>query len=107
VVSSDDLSASYILFRGIAIEPTWAALSTITLKLRAVSELRDYRGDPGIVLGGERREDKFQSARFSAVYAPTRTLEFSLAFEAGKRDSNADDFDYKYKAGSALARLVF
>ena len=44
VVSSDDLSASYILFRGIAIEPTWAALSTITLKLRAVSELRDYRG---------------------------------------------------------------
>jgi hypothetical protein len=41
------------------------------------------------------------------VYAPTRTLEFSLAFEAGKSDSNADDFDYKYKAGSALARLVF
>jgi exopolysaccharide biosynthesis operon protein EpsL len=107
VLSSDDLSASYILFRGLSIEPAWAALSTITVKLRAVRELRDYLGDPGIVLGGQRREDTFQSARLSAVYAPTRTLELSLAFEAGKRDSNVNDFDFKYQLGALGGRLAF
>jgi exopolysaccharide biosynthesis operon protein EpsL len=107
VLSSDDLAASYILFRGVSIEPTWAALSTITVKLRALRELREYRGDPGIVLGGQEREDTFKSLRLSTVYTPTRTVQISLAFEAGKRDSNVNGFDFKYKQGSARAQLAF
>lgn len=108
IASSDDFSASFILFRGFAITPVWMALPTITVRAHLIRELRDYDGDPGIVLGTtERRSDTFQSGQISVAYAPTRNTEISLSFERGKRDSNRDGFDYTYNQTGAAFRASF
>jgi exopolysaccharide biosynthesis operon protein EpsL len=106
--SSPDLSASYILFRGFSVAPTWNPLAALTLRLRGIREQRDYNGDPGLVLGTEqRRADRFQSAQLSAAYAATRSIEVSAALETGKRTSNTAGFDYKYNVASAAIKASF
>ena len=108
VRSSDDLSASYVVFRGISFAPAWTPLPTITLKLRALRELRDYNGDPGLALGTtQRRGDTLRNVQFSAAYAPTKIIELSVAFENGRRTSNVAAFEYNYNLVSAALNASF
>lgn len=106
--SSPDLSASYILFRGFSVTPTWNPLAALTLSLRGIREQRDYNGDPGLVLGtAQKRADRFQSAQLSAAYAATSSIEVSAALETGKRTSNTTGFDFKYNMASAAIKASF
>ena len=107
--SSDDLSASYVLFRGIAIAPVWKVSPLIALKLRSMREFRSYDGAPSLALdNGAPRKDSFQSTQISMTYTPPiRNTEIVIAIETGKRDSNMNTFDYSYKLASGQIKLSF
>jgi hypothetical protein len=83
-------------------------------------EKRDFRGDPGVFLVSENREDKAKLARLGLIYSPIRNVDLSLSYEIGNRRSNAESLafidgalrrikinDYDYQSWFASLRVGF
>jgi hypothetical protein len=70
-------------------------------------ERRDYRGDPGFLIGAVAREDDLQLARLAVIYSPLRNVDLSISFEAGERKSNNVLSDFQYQSWLGTARVSF
>ena len=106
--SSDDLSATHIVSRGFSIAPKWSPTDFLRIQLRALRETRTYGGNAVFATATtQQRKDSYWSTQISANYVPVRNVELSLALERGKRNSNVENFDYKYNLIMAKGKITF
>jgi exopolysaccharide biosynthesis operon protein EpsL len=103
----EDVAASYLVVNAIGLSPIYAVTSKITLQGDLNYEKRDYRGDPGFVLGVREREDKLRIARLTLGYTPIRNIDLSLSYEYGDRRSNTAFNDFDYQSWFATIRVGF
>lgn len=105
---ADDLSASYVLSKGINLGPKWSATSKVTLRAGLAHETRDYRGDPRLILTAlNERSDRLNMATFSASYLPSPRIQMGLGYETGRRTSTRALSDYRYQNVSGNLRVEF
>lgn len=105
--STEDASASYILSQGWGLGPAWAPTIKLIFQAKYIREERDFRGDPGILVGATPREDTFNGISLTAGYTPVRNVHLSVGAERGERTSNILRRDFDYRMISANARIRF
>lgn len=103
----EDIATSYIVVHGVNVTPIYSVTSKITVQADFIYEKRDFRGDPGFLLGLIQREDDFRLARLGVTYSPFRNVDLSLAFETGERKSNIFFDSYGYQGWFGTARINF
>jgi len=86
--NSDDSNATYSLNTGTSLGAAWLLTDKIILRANGSFENRDYQGDPGVVVGGTKRNEDTLSGSLSASYTPVRQATIDLGVQAGRRDSN-------------------
>jgi exopolysaccharide biosynthesis operon protein EpsL len=103
----EDEVNNYVLVNSIAVSPSWAVTSKILVQASLIREEREFLGDPGVVVGGQTREDTLKTARIGVVYTPLRYIDLTLSYERGDRRSNQflNDFDYESLFGSLRLRF--
>ena len=95
--NTDDFNASYQLSSGTSLGVAWLATSRLTLRANATIENRSFEGDTGVVVPGTpQRDEDSLSGSLSLSYAPVRMAMIDAGLQAGRRDSNVDDNDYKF-----------
>jgi exopolysaccharide biosynthesis operon protein EpsL len=99
----DDLTTSYSLNRGMGLEPSWTPTSTITVSGKIKHEIRDFLGDPGILVLTTNRKDTSDTRELSASYQPTRSYSFNVSVGDDKRDSNLPLFSFRSETVSISA----
>lgn len=105
---ADDLSASYVLSKGINLGPKWSATPKVTLRAGLGHEIREYRGDPRLILTAlNQRSDRLNAATFSADYLPSPKIQMGLGYETGRRTSTQALSDYRYRNVSGNLRVEF
>jgi exopolysaccharide biosynthesis operon protein EpsL len=103
----EDIATSYYVVNSIGLSPIYAITSKITVQGDLNFERRDYRGDPGFLIGAVAREDDLQLARLAVIYSPLRNVDLSISFEAGERKSNNVLSDFQYQSWLGTARVSF
>jgi hypothetical protein len=116
----EDVATSYIVVKGVSVSPVYSITPKIILQADLSYEKRDFRGDPGVFLVSENREDKAKLARLGLIYSPIRNVDLSLSYEIGNRRSNAESLafidgalrrikinDYDYQSWFASVRVGF
>ncbi len=104
----EDVVSNYVLSNSLTVSPVWAITSKIALQGDLIYETRDYRGDPGIfIIDARKREDTLRTARLGVVYSPLRSIDLTLSYERGDRDSNDPNFDFDYSAWLGTLRVRF
>jgi exopolysaccharide biosynthesis operon protein EpsL len=84
----DDLTTSYSLNRGMSMDPSWTPTSKITVSGKIQHEMRDFLGDPGILVLTTNRKDTSDIRVLTVSYQPTRSYSFSVSVGDDNRDSN-------------------
>ncbi len=106
--SFDGDIASYVVSRGVGVQPMWAATPDITVRLRLSAERDDFRGNPiGTTPSSTQREDKLYTARVGVSYQPIDPLHLTLTYQAQKRNSNIDVDDFRDNLVMAEAEYAF
>jgi len=103
----EDIATSYIVVNSVGLSPIYAMTSKFFVQGDFNFEKRDYRGDPGFVLGLTSREDNIRLARFTVGYTPIRNLDLSLSYEAGDRKSTNVLNSFEYQSWFGTVRLSF
>jgi len=100
---------SYVLTKGISIQPTWSVTPMITLEgeisyknddFKSINELRSP-------LGLQRRDDDTWRSSVTARWNPRRFLNFSLGYIRKVRDSSISNRDYTNNQVNAKVRFIF
>lgn len=99
----DDLTTSYSLNRGMSLEPSWTATSTITVSGKIQREHRDFLGNPGILVLTTQRKDIEVTSNITVSYQPTRNYSFNVSVGNDKRDSNLSLFSFNSETVSISA----
>jgi hypothetical protein len=108
LTAADDQSAGYVLSKGLSLGPDWSVTRKITLKARAGTESRDFRGDPSLALGvTDRRKDRIASYRLGLEYEPVPAIHFGLGWKTADRESSQALSDYRYRSVMATLRANF
>ena len=69
---------------------------------------RDFRGDPGILVGTfPAREDVSRNADFSVVYTPIDPLRLSISYAYQQRDSDLTSEEYTARVASFSVDYTF
>jgi exopolysaccharide biosynthesis operon protein EpsL len=88
ITAYDDLTTNYSLNRGISLEPSWTATSSITVGGKIQRETRDFLGNPGILVLATKRKDTSVTRNLTVSYQPTQSFSFNVSVGDDKRDSN-------------------
>ncbi len=98
----EDLATSFIVVNSLGLSPIYALTPKILLQGDITYEKRDYRGDPGFVVGNVGREDNFRLGRLAVTFSPVRNVDLTLTYETGDRKSTNffNTFDYQSWFGS-------
>lgn len=105
---SDDLSASYVVSRGVTLGPRWSVTPKTTVQAAVTQERRDYQGDPrSVLIGLQERADKLNSLAAAVAYLPFRKVQVALGYEAGKRTSTRAFSDYRFRSINGSLRVEF
>ena len=100
VTSSDSLTtASSSVNRVEGLNANWQLSAKTGLNAALTAETRDFSGIA--------RRDDTQTASLGLRYQPTRTLSLGLNYQIGRRDSNQDIADYRYRQVTANIRGSF
>lgn len=103
-----DLTASYVLSRGISLGPSWAPTSKLVFQAKLAYVKNDYQGDPQFLVPTvSERKDTFRGAIFAVGYSPLRNLQFSLGVQVGDNNSNIAFRSYDYYQIMGNAKYSF
>lgn len=98
VSSFDGDIATYVISKGVSVQPSWQATEKISLNLWLAAERDDFDGgNPSTTPDTftSKREDKLYTARLGISYQPIYPLRLTLAYQAQKRDSNVDNAEFR------------
>lgn len=108
LTAADDLSASYVVSRGLTVGPRWAVTPKITVQATVTQERRDYQGDPRVILTGiAERADKLDSLGAAVAYLPLRKIQVAFGYETGERSSTRALTDYRFHSVNGSLRVEF
>jgi len=108
LTTADDLSAGYVVSKGVSLTPGWAATAKLRFDATAAYVERDYRGDPNSALGlASERSDKVRVWRLGAGYQPWRKASLGLGVTTEKRTSSRALADYDNNIVDASLRVEF
>lgn len=83
----EDITATYIVTSSVGVTPYWLVTPRVRLEANYQWTNRDYAGQP--VIGGiPQRDDKYNVARLSATWVPTRNWTLSFGYQYSDRTSN-------------------
>jgi exopolysaccharide biosynthesis operon protein EpsL len=103
-----DVSTSYTVVTSVGLSPIYTVTPKIVVQGDFNLEKRDYLGDPGIVPPtGPAREDHVRLARVSVRYSPIRSVELSVSYETGNRESNVPANSFEYQLWLATVKASF
>lgn len=103
VTAYDDLTSSYSLNRGLSLEPTWAATSSIAVIGKIRHETRDFLGDPGILALPTMRRDTYNARTLAISYQAARSTSVNISWSNERRESNRPLFGFYSEAVSVSA----
>ena len=104
----DDLYSRFVLLTGVALRPTLRLTEKTSLAGTLDYSEREYRSDPGVVLGiAPTRTDQVRIAAATVSYQPTRTITLQLTLQRETRASTIALADYEVNIVSATARIGF
>lgn len=108
LTAADNLSAGYVVSRGVTFGPRWSVTPKTTVQAVAGQERRDYEGDPRLVVASaSERADKLNSLAVAVAYLPFRKTQIALGYEAGKRTSTQALADYRFQSVNGSLRVEF
>lgn len=108
LTAADDLSAGYVVSRGLTVGPRWSVTPKTTVQAVIAQERRDYQGDPRLVLTATtERADKLNSVAVGVAYLPFRKVQLAFGYEAGKRASTRALSDYRFNSVNGSLRVEF
>ena len=105
---SDEIS-TYVLEKGVQLQPTWQATPKITI-FGDVSYIDgDFKGQNEIVtaLGGQRRNDDTWRYRIGTRWQPRQYMQFSLSYRRQERDSSIDAREFNVDQVGARVQFDF
>ena len=105
----DDEVTTYVLTRGVSVEPLWSVTPVIKIRGNIEYEDDDFKGQNDIVtaLGGQRRDDDTWRLGVGAIWTPKRFLRLSLDYRYIDRDSSVDVNDFDSSQWDARAQIQF
>ena len=103
----ENIASSYVVVKRVSLSPIYAVTSKVSVQGTLTFEKRDYRGDPGFVIGIPQRENKFRVARIGVSYAPIRNVDLFVSYEQGDLNSSNPLASYDYHSVSGTVRLSF
>ncbi|CAI8724186.1 XrtB/PEP-CTERM-associated polysaccharide biosynthesis outer membrane protein EpsL [Methylocaldum szegediense] len=104
---TSDITASYVITRGVSITPTWSVTPKIDLQATFSWEEWQYAGDPKLRPDAKTDEDTILIGRLSASYNFSDHGELNIVYEKGHRNSTRKFGDYEYNAVFANTILKF
>jgi len=106
ISSTEEINTGFVVIKRIALSPTWQATEKISVDVVFEHSDRDYRGDPGQVLGtvGPRTET-VRAASLGVSYRPLRTVTVNLAARRETRTASVAFGDYAANIVSLGVRL--
>ena len=103
-----DVSTTYTVVTSVGLSPIYAVAPKIIVQGDFNHEKRDFHGDPGILPPtGPARQDHVRLARVSVRYAPVRSVDLSVSYETGSRESNVPANSFEYRSWLGMARASF
>ena len=104
----EDIRTSFVMAQGYTFRPTWTVTSKITLGAVIDYTVRDYLGDPGLVLGSApARRDTSKLASLTATYIPMRQITLTLSATHETRASTVPLGDFSDNLYSLNAQFAF
>jgi hypothetical protein len=95
ILPYQDIFTSFALTKVVGVNTTWQPVSKVTVKAGANRTVRDYLGDPGLVVAGlPAREDRTNTVTGSVNYAFSTNILGSLSVVHQIRASNRPNLDY-------------
>lgn len=108
LTAADDLSAGYVVSKGVSLTPVWAATAKLRLDATASYVERDYRGDPNLALGlASQRNDVARGLRVGLNYLPWQKVSLGLGVGTEERTSSQALADYDNRVVDASLRVEF
>jgi len=107
--SADDINATFVLRHGGSLNGTWLPRDKWRVNAGLTYENRNFKGDPGtnFIFGQSRRKDDTYGASLSVSFTPHPAVTIALGGNAGRRDSDIDDEDYRFHSVFANVRADF
>lgn len=103
-----DLVNNYTVNRSASLNPVYSLTGKLALRGRYEYRVRDYRGDPGIViLDAARRQDHYHIAGLTLDYDDQRLLQASIGLQRETRGSNQPGLDYRANQATLSLQLAF
>ncbi|CAG4882876.1 conserved protein of unknown function [Georgfuchsia toluolica] len=108
ISSTEDIQTSYVLEKSFALRPTFILSEKIRLSATAYYAIRDYLGDPGLVLGTTPDRSAHVHRLVATIsYQPLQSLTFLLTGQRETRTSNVPFDDYEANIFSINVRYTF
>lgn len=103
-----DLVTNYTVNRSAAVAPVWSLTGKTALRANYEYRLRDYQGDPGIVIANApQRHDRLRTAAITLQYDDQRHLKIGLTLQRETRASNQPGADFRADAATLSAQAAF
>ena len=104
----ENVGTSFVLIKGFELNPSLALTDKINLSGSLGYNIRDYLGNPGIVLGTlPNRRDRVRSISAAALYRLDRAITLGLSMLHEARSSNVTFADYKVNVVQLNVRIAF
>lgn len=103
-----DAESDYFVSRGLALSPIWKATDKLAVSVKLGWEEQNYLAATPVQSAPSSfaaRNDRLRYGTLTLLYAPIRSLEFTLAARIEERASNRPLFDYSDEMLSLGARL--
>lgn len=104
--SLDDAISTYVVSRGVSVEPIWKPTTLVTVRGELAAARRDFQGNRGASTGSD-RVDKVRTVGVGIDYALRRNLALSLDAKHEFRNSNQSRSDYDYNQVAAGIGYAF
>ena len=103
----DDLFDNFVVTRAASITPSWAVSGRVLMQGTVEWRERDFRGDPGLLSGGQSRDDITRSYSLSLNYTPIDPLRLAVSVGRYRRLSDDPNANYTANVGTVSAQYQF
>ena len=102
----EDITATYIVTSSAAVTPYWLVAPKLRLEASYQYTNRDYAGQPTIA-GIPQRDDKYNFARLTAIWVPTRNWTVTAGYQYSDRTSNFPGLQFDDNTYSLTAQFAW
>lgn len=104
---SNSLIATYQRTKGIKLSATWNLSTKNFLNFSGERKNNDLEGDPGFISSSEKLRDRYLNASAAWGYRPVDNIDMQLGYQYSKRQSTANNRDFKSNSVFALLKATW